>query len=162
MRELPAEYETPISASRLGRLGFRSCLWLALGWALAGSALRAELVVGLPNDDVRCRHLGEDHVQQRGHIVRGDKVRVAPAPDVVDAHVNQEQVGRDVGQGLRQGKQGVVGRRDIAMSRGLAGVSDDRPVHAFVPRQGKGRRVVETQRPRLVYAYPLVCSSGCR
>src|SRR5689334_23730942 len=44
MRELPAEYESPILASRL-RVGFRSCLWLALGWALAGSALRAELVL---------------------------------------------------------------------------------------------------------------------
>ena len=93
----------------------------------------------LADNNVRCRHLGEDHVQQRGHIVRRHKVRVAPAAHVVDAQVNQEQVGVTLVKASAKVRQGVVGGRGIAMSGGQAGISDDRSVHAFVARQGKGR-----------------------
>jgi len=42
---MPGKYEPLIPAGRLGRPRLRSCLWLALVWALAGTALRADLVL---------------------------------------------------------------------------------------------------------------------
>src|ERR1035437_9624053 len=42
---MPGEYQPLISTCRLRRPRFRPCLWLTLTWALAGTALRAELVL---------------------------------------------------------------------------------------------------------------------
>lgn len=42
---MPGEYGPLISTCRLGRPRFRPCLWLALLWTLAGTALRADLVL---------------------------------------------------------------------------------------------------------------------
>src|ERR1035441_9002004 len=42
---MSGKYELLIPSCRLGRPRFRPCLWLALVWALAGTALQAELVL---------------------------------------------------------------------------------------------------------------------
>src|ERR1035438_6462477 len=42
---MSGKYELLIPSCRLGRPRFRQCLWLALVWVLAGTALRAELVL---------------------------------------------------------------------------------------------------------------------
>ena len=42
---MPGKYKPLISTCRLRRAGFRPCLWLGLAWALAGTALRADLVL---------------------------------------------------------------------------------------------------------------------
>ena len=79
------------------------------------------------------RQIGEDHIKQRGQVVRCHLMWVASVSHVVHAEINQDEVRRRVRQSVGQGQLRIIAGQRITMrGTGHARGGNHCSVHPFV------------------------------